>query len=464
MIFSRRVLLGTAAVFTISAAAQAADLPTRKAAPAEYVKVCNVGGMAGWVLPGSDTCFQIAGYVTGQVAAGNLTPAYSWKLAPGSASVTNGANTSTRSAFGWTTRADLTFDARENTAYGVLRGFVELCFENGNGFDTDGVGAYIDRAFVQWAGITAGKANSFFAFFGGGSGWANIISPDQQGWNEPVLLAYTASFGGGFSATISVQSPGSNQPSFASSAYTNAGAASGAWGASGPGADMPGNYNWLGMEAPDVVAALRLDESWGAAQLSGIAHQVRVEDAVGFSQNTWGWGILGGMKFNVPQLGAGDDFSVQAVYTRNAVWYSGIPNAMWGEDGATNGNGLAMYVGDTWSNGNGTWATPSAWSVGTVYEHHFSPVFSFNPEFSYAELHWSGLSAGSGIPANDYSWVVGGVAHWDPVPHLDFAFELLYQSTHQSTPTSYRPSAPAPANFPNNTEGAAGRFYVTRDF
>src|ERR1700733_9448051 len=61
-----------------------------------------------------------------------------------------------------------------------------------------------------WAGITAGKAPSFYSFTGGGAAWYNFFSPDQQGFNQPDLLAYTASFGGGFSATVAAQSPGSN--------------------------------------------------------------------------------------------------------------------------------------------------------------------------------------------------------------------------------------------------------------
>jgi len=51
----KSILLGSAAGIVAVASAQAADLPTRKAAPAEYVKICNVGGMAGFVIPGSDT-------------------------------------------------------------------------------------------------------------------------------------------------------------------------------------------------------------------------------------------------------------------------------------------------------------------------------------------------------------------------------------------------------------------------
>ena len=31
--------------------------------------------------------------------------------------------------------------------------------------------------------------------------------------------------------------------------------------------------------------------------------------------------------------------------------------------------------------------------------------------------------------SNSTTWLIGGVAHWDPVKNLDFEFELLYQST-----------------------------------
>ena len=81
----------------------------------------------------------------------------------------------------------------------------------GNGFDTiAGVCTYLNTAYLTWAGITAGKAQSFYSFTGGGDNWANLFSPDRKGFNEPDLLAYTASFGGGFSATISAESPGRN--------------------------------------------------------------------------------------------------------------------------------------------------------------------------------------------------------------------------------------------------------------
>jgi hypothetical protein len=198
-----------------------------------------------------------------------------------------------------------------------------------------------------------------------------------------------------------------------------------------------------------------------------VAHQVYVTDTTAalHTQNTWGFGVLGGVKFNIPQFGPGDNLQIQGVYTENAIWYSGIPDGMWGENGAVNGNGLPMVIADTWSNGNGTWAKPTAWSIAVTAEHHFSPTFSFDPEFSYAELNWSGFGtpALSVLPRNAQSWIVGGVFHWDPVPHLDFELEILYQTTHQSTPVTDTLIAPVTV-FPHNTDGVAGRFEVTRDF
>ena len=473
MTLMKSILLGSAAGIVAVASAQAADLPTKKAAPAEYVKICNVGGMAGFVIPGSDTCLKISGYVTAQVEAGNLSTGFAW-VTQGKALTSKNTATGENSQGGTpslsvlrsaTPPAPTSTSTRVRTpAFGVLRGYAELQFENGNGFDTTDVGAYINLAYVQWAGITAGKAPSFFSFYGGGEGWANIFSPDQQGFNQPDLFAYTATFGGGFSATIAAQSSGLNSPGAGSPVN---------WGASGGGTNQNINTTNLGQTAPDIVANIRVDQAWGAAQLSGVAHQVHVVATGGTAtQDIWGYGIDGGVKFNLPTLGAGDLIQFQAVWTKNAIWYSGIPDGMWGENGATNGNGLAMSVGDTYfasanAFGAADFATPTAWSIGGTFEHHFSPVFSFDPEAAYAQLNWD--SSNGQLSSNSQSLIVGGVAHWDPVPLLDFAFEVLYQNTHQSTPGLY---ATAPvgtidgvaAAFPSNSSGVAGRFYITRNF
>ena len=76
MTLMKSLLLGSAAGIVAVGAAQAADLPTRKAAPVEYVRVCNVGGITGWTLPGSDTCVKFSGYMTAHFIGGNIQNQY----------------------------------------------------------------------------------------------------------------------------------------------------------------------------------------------------------------------------------------------------------------------------------------------------------------------------------------------------------------------------------------------------
>ena len=80
-----------------------------------------------------------------------------------------------------------------------------------------------------------------------------------------------------------------------------------------------------------------------------------------------GWGIDAGVKFNLTGwgfFGAGDDIILTGAYTQNAVWYSGLPDAMNGENGQVNGNGQPMILGDAYFNPlTNSWSTPRAWSV-----------------------------------------------------------------------------------------------------
>src|SRR5690349_22798050 len=59
----KSLLLGTAAGFAATAGVQAADLPSKKAAPVDYVKVCSIGSFTGFVIPGSDVCLKVGGFV-----------------------------------------------------------------------------------------------------------------------------------------------------------------------------------------------------------------------------------------------------------------------------------------------------------------------------------------------------------------------------------------------------------------
>ena len=469
MTLIKSLLLGSAAGIVGIASAQAADLPTRKGAPAaEYVRICSitVNGkpVVGWTLPGSDTCFKLSGYVTGQVEGGNLKTGQSVNTYNAPSGQTP-STTLARSEFGYTTRLNFGFDAVSNTAYGPLTAHGEMQFENGNGFDNTGSGAYINLAYVTWAGLTAGKAPSFFSFTGGGPGWANFFSPDQQGFNQPDLLAYTASFGGGFSATIAAQSAGQNCPGFGGGATAPNAALSPGFGCSGGGTNYSdlGNYTYNGMRAPDIVGNLKVSQGWGSAQISGVGHYVTVTGFSGAVEKTWGWGIDAGVSFNLPSFGAGDEITFTGAYTEHAAWYSGIPDGMWGEEGAVNGNGQQMAIADTYENPSAlSFATPKIWTVTSEITHHFSPEFSGSLEGSYGQVRWDGTNITSMVSDSD-TWLAGVVAHWDPVKNLDFEFELLYQYATTDQPNGFIPGATNPT-WEKVGDGFAARFEVTRSW
>ena len=164
-----------------------------------------------------------------------------------------------------------------NTAYGVLYANMqpEMSYGHGFGFgNTAGAGdggAAVDKAWISWAGITAGKHESFFSapFLDAGVN----SDMDLTGSDTTVnLLAYTATFGGGFSATISMESP-----SGAASTQTYLGftalpsAPSHTCGGSTYAPTMDG---W---QVPDFVAALDVTQGWGAAHLAGVLHEIRAE-------------------------------------------------------------------------------------------------------------------------------------------------------------------------------------------
>jgi hypothetical protein len=138
---------------------------------------------------------------------------------------------------------------------------------------------------------------------------------------------------------------------------------------------------------------------------------------------------------------------------------------MWGENGAVNGNGQAMAIADAFDNGDGTWATPQAWSITGWAAFQVTPQVNLGVEGSYGEVTWSDTGPASPL-FNSKSWLVGGIAHWDPVKNLDFEFELLYQNTQNSMPSGYIAGngVTTTSAWQGNADGFAGRFEVTRNF
>ena len=66
----------------------------------------------------------------------------------------------------WRARGYITADARNQTEYGTVRSYIAvgLC-TNTTGADSASNPFNANRAFIQWAGFTFGRAQSFFDFF-----------------------------------------------------------------------------------------------------------------------------------------------------------------------------------------------------------------------------------------------------------------------------------------------------------
>ena len=222
-----------------------------------------------------------------------------------------------------------------------------------------------------------------------------------------------------------------------------------------------------GARIPDIVGALDVHQAWGAAHLGAVGHNVRASAVLpaGGLLNTWGYAFDAGVSFNIPSM-PGTVIGLTGAYSRNATWYSGIPDGIWGDGGqAINGNGQGMALGDAFANGNGTWATPTAWSISGWAQTAISPTVTLGLEGSYGQLTWSGQNAIS-LLSTSRSFLIGGVAHYDPVKNLDFELEIFYQSTTTDQPTGYVKSGlPGFTNtWQAKSNGFAGRFEVTRSF
>jgi hypothetical protein len=449
MTLTKSLLLGSAATLVVVAGAQAADLPTKKGAPAaEYVKVCKVGDIAGFIIPGSDTCLKISGYVNAQVAMGNVSNEY--YSAPSYNEIYKASKYV--DSIGFSTRGQVNFDAVTNTANGPLLAHIEIQSNSGVGFDPLGNGAVLNAGYVSWAGITAGKHGSFYDYLAGGDTWKDFFSPDHSG--TPInLLAYTATFGGGFSATLSLEQ--NESVFFATYAYYPE--ASGAA---------------LGVRAPDIIGSLDVTQSWGGAHLAGVAHNIRVEQSgdAFTDTDTWGYGVIGGVTFNLPMLSAGSKIALQGAYAHGAIAYSGATSPAWGESDQgfnTNGNGVLFPMADAVYN----WDTDSyelsnAWSAAAQLTWKVSPQFEIDPEIAYASVAYgSGSSAYWGLSQKADAWWIGSVFDWSPVKNLDFALDLVYEWSHQSTPAFWDAAdTTAYGAYKNNSDGINARIHVVRSF
>lgn len=501
----KSLLLGSAAGICAIPGAMAADLPARAVAPVEYVKACytaerasnsNLNGF--FALPGTDTCLRVSGRV--RFSYQYMSSRAESNIYGAQRGLVGDDNS------GFQTLAFLNFDARTRTDLGTLRTFIRViaAYSSGGyirsgtserfgqsyfatGIDTYGranTTMYLDKAFVQYLGFTAGRAASFFDFYAHDlEHYAATSGSDVSSTN---LLAYTATFGGGWSATISMEDPISRrQPRFADSAngiplsmvtgstnFTNIG---GQFTQATPfynpttGRVRYGNYDVVQRESvPDFVLALRYDAPWGAAQVSAAMHQLSGGRLMSTSsapatagdyttdlglalgapnkvKDEIGWAIQGGLKLNLPQLAQGDVLWLQAAYSEGALSYAGQPARFAGSEllGVTYSGRFPVSTVDSFIGLDGKQKLTEAWSVTGAFLHYWTPQWRSAIFGSYAEVNFGqGARAvvDSLAPATrfgmlpqydsrlrDYSVsVIGANLIWSPVRDLDIGLEGVY--------------------------------------
>ena len=273
----KSLLLGSAAGLVAVVGAQAADLPV-KAKPVEYVKVCSIYGAGFFYIPGTDSCIKIGGWIRAEYGfqTGNSEVPYNIGGAGRNNRIdSNEVNMRAR----WVT----SLDVRTQTEYGTLRAYTRAGFQTTTGESTQGR-IYTERGFIQFAGFTFGKSQSYFDFFGGAFsyGISYMGAASATGAAGVLLAAYTATFGNGFTATLSIEDQTSRRGAVwdASNDATNALTIG---NLPGPGTladsyNLPGTINTGDVGAqgvPDIVGSLRVDQAWGSAQVAAALHQVR---------------------------------------------------------------------------------------------------------------------------------------------------------------------------------------------
>ena len=390
----KSLLLGSAAGLVAVTAGQAADLPV-KAKPVEYVKVCSLYGAGCYYMPGTDICLKIGGYVRAETtyhSNGNFS----------GGPTAGDVNNRTTNEFVMRARAYITADAREQTAWGTARAYVAVgvaTTDVGNSLTPSILG--FNRAFVQWAGITAGVTQSFYDFFSAAAinyrAYFPTSDTGDSGW---WVWAYTAQLGNGLSASISAEQRRMTQIiGFAGPTALTAGPLSNpslATGALGNQFTTIGE-GYGGEQVPDIVGNIRLDQTWGSAQIMGVAHEVNATyygsnaisnglSETGHPGDQWGWVAGAGLRINVPYLAQGDFFQTQGTYTQGALRYmnqgNNAPNFGW-ERGQHFGFGVlsdcvygstTAFVGGPVVNGTGCNLT-TGWQVNASFEHYWTPQF-----------------------------------------------------------------------------------------
>ena len=433
MSFTKSALLGSAAILATVVGAQAADLPSKKAAPATYVKICDAYGAGFFYIPGSETCVKLGGLARLQVG---YTPGKD-TIDATTGKVQQSANN--QSTTGFYERARITVDTRTPTSMGVARTFVRLRAENTSGLRNVGQAdksAYTmsdsattaikpEIAMVQWAGFTFGEAVSNYSTMPAGPTGGTAYA--YYGTAGSKQIAYTADFGGGLSSTLAIEDH----------------------------RDLNYAQNFLAQPATaaNIVGNIRMDQAWGFATLVAMVgnnslDQSKIDGGIG--QKTFGAYSIGAtVSYKLPMIAAGD----QVWFTSN--YAKGMLGGLMGGGGLSTLGGINRLLGGVvrvdsnvvqTAKGLGTVDSPNTfgsttgWNLAGEYLHYWAPqwrsVFSagyisLSPPKSTIDNTWG----------NGKLWEVSANLIYSPVKDLDLGLDIQYanlKNTMQNPISAYK--------------------------
>ncbi|WP_420394495.1 porin [Acuticoccus sp.] len=399
----RRLVLGTAAGALAVTGAQAADLPV-VVEPVEYVRVCDAYGEGYYFIPGTETCLRVAGRIRADYQFfGDLTDddddddVGDIEILGG-----RGYENDTDLGYRFRARAYIYMDSRTSTEFGLLRTFTELQvqFQDGDAFSE----VDVERAFIQFGGLTFGNTRSFFDFSDAYYGSFFFFVPEVSDQHTTVL-AYTAAFGNGFSASISIEDQ-----------LRRAGDIGGAFlvDTDGDGVlDTALDAQQKLAHVPDLVANIRIDQGWGSAQVMGMLGYREVGVDIGGDGNfdesdeSIAFAIGAGVNVNVP-FGNETTVGLQGTYSHGAIRYA-------------TSDGI-LGVGDGVIDDDGDIDFSDAFSIHGGAATSFTPTISgtLGAGFSYAEQE-----NGGDIEATQLT--VDGAVFYSPVPGFVLGVGLQYR-------------------------------------
>lgn len=535
----RRMRLSLAIVLASTTAAVAADLPTRKAAPASFLRACSSQGEGFFLIPGSDTCLRVGGLVEITAAVSNTPNRYNlnnggYEISKYLTGAELGTSTDSpgvmpsavvpstiKDSVSALATARIEADARTTSPWGTVRAFMrmESVFGAGASANTGtspssivttpsygggwnpttgptpvsmpsyaGTNAarettWLSKAFLQFAGLTIGRAQSMFDFYQDSIGYT-----PHPGSNQTVNeIAYTLTFGRGFSASLSIEDQVSHRSNAVSVVSLNnawiKGASfvdtNGALSLVNVGGSATPSAQMNGTRLPDIVANLRLEQPWGALQAMGALHQNRgglytiggaapgafypstYFGAAGGAQpwpglgnfantTTLGFAVGAGARFALDMIAPGDQLWIQGIFSRGAVAYVTGNNFNF-NNGVNTSNSYAyglgrISLGNGWSGGQDydcvwTYAgacKPSQGIAATAaFLHFWTPTISSWLTASYLSISYTNDStnpipgalavgsthAGMGMTNYRQTILATGV-EWEPVRNFGIGAEF----------------------------------------